>query len=128
MLILLYTQNVLLARSIESETRPLESLLACTTPRRVASLVKLHRPNVVALDLSSPLVDGQALMREVRRVAPHTPLVVMAEDTQLERIEALFRWGAQSYLALPCPTSRIMKRIREASDNISEPSREPAWI
>jgi DNA-binding NarL/FixJ family response regulator len=88
----------------------------------------LHRPDVVALDLSGPLVDGPTMLKEIRRVAPRIPVVAMASDTQLERIEGIFRLGARAYLALPCPTSRIMKRLREATDSVSEQAQEPAWV
>jgi len=128
MLILLYTQNVLLAQSIQNETKPLETILACSHARRIPNLIRLNKPSAVALDISNPLLEGPTLLKEIQRVNPKIPIIVMASHTQLELIESLFRWGAQSYLALPCHAARIMKRLREASDNISEEKKEPAWV
>jgi PAS domain S-box-containing protein len=60
-----------------------------------------ERPDVVLTDLRMPEMDGVAFFRELRRVSPQTPVIIVSgRGTLLDAIEAV-RHGAWDYVTKP---------------------------
>jgi DNA-binding NarL/FixJ family response regulator len=73
------------------------------------------RPDVVAIDLLLPEVDGITATRMIRAELPHTHVVVMAGiDEDAPAIEAI-RAGASAYLPREARTDALLRAIRGAS-------------
>lgn len=71
-------------------------------------------PDAVVLDLMLPHVDGWSIIREVRRFAPHLPIIVVtARPDEGERLEAL-RLGADDLLKKPFSARELVTRIDTA--------------
>ncbi len=76
--------------------------------------LKARLPDAVVLDLMLPHVDGWSIIREVRRWAPHLPIIVVtARPDEGERLEAL-RLGADDLLKKPFSARELVTRLDTA--------------
>ena len=46
-------------------------------------LLRRHRVHFVVLDYRMPQMDGEAVAREIRRIDPHTPVIMLSGQIQL---------------------------------------------
>jgi two-component system, NarL family, response regulator LiaR len=77
-------------------------------------LARQHRPDVVAIDLLMPDVDGITATRKIRTESPNTQVVVMAGvDEDTPAFEAV-RAGASAYLTKEARTDTLLGTIRGA--------------
>jgi len=68
--------------------------------------------DLVLLDIMMPGLDGMAVLREMRRVGLHTPVLMLTArgDTD-DRVQGLDQ-GADDYLAKPFSMAELLARIR----------------
>jgi two-component system, OmpR family, KDP operon response regulator KdpE len=71
----------------------------------------VRRPDLILLDLGLPDLDGQAVIRRVRREATTPIIVVSARGREEDRVAALDA-GADDYLTKPFGLSELHARIR----------------
>ncbi len=91
---------------------------------RAVTLAKVHRPDVVLMDLRMPVMDGVESTRRLLAVVPSARVVVLTTfDEDEEVIEAL-RAGAVGYLLKACSADKLCESIRAAAKGTSvlEPS------
>jgi DNA-binding NtrC family response regulator len=81
--------------------------------------VRRHRPDIVLTDLMIPEVDGMALLREVRRVAPEALVIVITGfatvDSSVEAIQA----GAYDYIPKPFTATQLRILIGRAVQQVA---------
>jgi len=75
------------------------------------SLVGLHRPDVVLLDLGLPDLDGRDVCRRIRSGSDVPIIVVTASGTVTDRIVGL-ELGADDYVVKPFAAHEVIARIR----------------
>lgn len=79
-----------------------------------------RRPDCVVLDLHMPVMSGQALLQQIRRMSARLPVVVItAHDTAETRDECLAA-GAAAYLRKPLDDRLLLNAISVA---LAKPSR-----
>lgn len=76
--------------------------------------VRLHRPEVVLLDLSMPGMDGLAALEAIKTLAPRTEVVLLTAESGLTAAVGGMKRGAADYIVKPAPLERILKAIQEA--------------
>lgn len=70
--------------------------------------------DVVILDIKMPGMDGVETLRELKKIAPNTEVIMLTGHATLESgIESL-REGAYDYLMKPCEAEDLVEKIREA--------------
>ena len=73
-----------------------------------------RRPDCVVLDLHMPVMSGQALLQQIRRMSTRLPVVVItAHDTAETRDECLAA-GAAAYLRKPLDDRLLLNAISVA--------------
>ena len=73
-----------------------------------------RRPDCVVLDLHMPVMSGQALLRQIRRISARLPVVVItAHDTTETRDECIAA-GAAAYLRKPLDDRLLLNAISVA--------------
>src|SRR5690349_2131370 len=70
-------------------------------------------PDLVILDLGLPDLDGQEVIRRLRKWMTAPIIVLSARDQDQEKIRALDT-GANDYLTKPFSTGELMARVRVA--------------
>ena len=81
-----------------------------------------RRPDCVVLDLHMPVMSGQALLKQIRRISARLPVVVItAHDTAETRDECIAA-GAAAYLRKPLDDRLLLNAISAA---LSKPAPYP---
>ena len=76
-------------------------------------MLSSHMPDLVVLDLGLPDMDGEELIRTLRR-SSMTPVIVLSARTQeADKISAL-DLGANDYITKPFGTGELLARVRAA--------------
>jgi len=86
-----------------TETRPGVQLIGAPQARLGLDLARVHRPDLILLDLHLPDMSGHEVLEQLRR-DPDTgtiPVVVVSADATPEQVDRLLDSGAQSYVTKP---------------------------
>jgi len=79
----------------------------------VAEYLLLKQPfDLAILDLGLPMMDGLTVLRHVRAVRPHVPVVVLTALDDLESRVAGLNAGADDYITKPFDFPELEARIR----------------
>ena len=80
---------------------------------RGLALLERERPDVVLLDLRMPRLDGFAVLREIRRIQPALPVLVMSADESPETAEKALGAGANDFVAKPIDLDELERSLVE---------------
>ena len=72
-----------------------------------------RRPDIVVLDLGLPDMDGESLIRRIRREATTPILILSARDQEADKVRAL-DLGADDYVTKPAAMAELQARVRAA--------------
>ena len=91
---------------------------------RAVSLVKVHRPDVILMDLRMPVLGGVDATRQISQLVPAARVVVLTTFDEDEEIFDALRAGAVGYLLKACSADKLCESIRAAAKGASvlEPS------
>ncbi len=115
-LIVLYIEdnpaNMALMKRI-AETRQGVQLIGAPQARLGLDLARVHRPDLILLDLHLPDMSGHDVLEELRR-DPDTkpiPVVIVSADATPEQMELLLASGAQSYVTKPIDIGSMLRLL-----------------
>lgn len=69
--------------------------------------------DLILLDLKMPRIDGLQVMREARRLAPDTVVIMLTAYATLDSAIQAVRHGAHDYLLKPSTTEQILASVNE---------------
>lgn len=72
-------------------------------------------PDVVLLDLLMPRMDGVAAVREIKRIAPITQIIVLTSYYEDDQIFGVIKAGALSYLLKDTSPQELIAAVRAAA-------------
>ena len=75
----------------------------------------LHRPDVVLMDLSMPVLDGVEATRQIADTMPDTKVVVLTSFSDRDRVTAALEAGAVGYLLKDCEPGELLAAVRAAA-------------
>ena len=100
-------------------TRRLErsgyEILAVADGREALRCARLHRPDLILMDLDMPVMDGRAAIRHLR-TDPRTfriPIIVLTAHTSSAEVADAATAGCQAFEAKPLVLRRLLERITE---------------
>jgi two-component system invasion response regulator UvrY len=100
-------------RRILADTYPaLECGEAGTAPDALAR-VKRSQWDLVVLDISLPRRSGLELLKEIRKLRPRVPILVMTMYAEDQYALRSFRAGAQGYITKNSPTEELVKAVQK---------------
>lgn len=73
------------------------------------------RPEIMIVDLALPLRTGLEVIREVRRLAPQTQIVVLSIHSDEAHVRAALQAGALAYVLKEAPGSELIQAVRAAA-------------
>lgn len=74
-------------------------------------------PDLVLTDLRMPGMDGLTLLRQIRRVAPRTPVIIFTAYATESAAEEAFHAGAAAFLAKPFSAAQLLGTVQQALEN-----------
>lgn len=83
-----------------------------------------HEYDLMFLDLNLPGRNGIDLLVEVRRQAPHMPVLILTAYAALESSIQAIRLGARDYLIKPVEPAVILSRVSEILSESDQPARK----
>ncbi|MCC3375071.1 response regulator [Cohnella sp. REN36] len=75
-------------------------------------LYKVHRPDVVTMDLTMPIMDGLAALREIRSIDPAAKVVVCSAMGNQHLVVEAIQAGARDYMVKPFQRERLLESMR----------------
>ena len=91
---------------------------------RAVALAKVHRPDVILMDLRMPVLGGVEATRRIMAANPAARVVVLTTFEEDEEIFEALRAGALGYLLKACSADKLCESVRAAAKGASvlEPS------
>jgi two-component system, NarL family, response regulator NreC len=78
--------------------------------------VRLNKPDVLLLDISMPGTGGVEAAAEVRRLSPHTRVVILTMHTERAYLNSAIAAGASGYVLKSSLDSDLVSAIRAAHE------------
>jgi len=72
--------------------------------------------HVIVLDVKMPGIDGVDTFREIKRIAPGIPVILLTGHGNIEQAFETSRDGVFEYLTKPCDVARLASVARQASE------------
>lgn len=79
-------------------------------------LALLHRPQVVIMDLSMPVMDGVTATKHIREQVPETQVVVLTMHDDVNRTRSALDAGAMGYLSKGSSFSEVLQTVEAVAD------------
>jgi DNA-binding NarL/FixJ family response regulator len=99
--ILLADDHVMVRRGLRAVLEEQRDFVICAEAaegREAVELALAHKPNVVVLDISLPVLNGIEVARQIRKGSPETEVLVFTMHDNDELIAEVLRAGARGYL------------------------------
>ena len=77
--------------------------------------VRLTRPDVVLLDRKMPQMEGEEVLKEIKKIAPEVQVIMLTGHANIDSAAASGRLDAFAYLEKPCETEDLIQTIEAAS-------------
>ncbi|SHL06560.1 CBS domain-containing protein [Desulfatibacillum alkenivorans DSM 16219] len=87
--------------------------LAAATGEQALTMIK-EKPDVVILDIKMPGISGHEVLKEIKKISPETPVIMLTGHGALPSAEKAKDQGAFDYLSKPCSMDLLASRITDA--------------
>lgn len=71
-------------------------------------------PDVVVLDIKMSGMDGHQTLKEIKRISPELPVIMLTGHGDLSSAQEALEEGAFDYLSKPCDIDILSAKINEA--------------
>ena len=78
------------------------------------ALLRERDPDAVLLDLKMPGMDGLETLREMKKIRPLTPVIILTGHATLESGTQALKLEAFDFLTKPAKVSKLIETIQEA--------------
>ena len=102
-------------RTLLSLQADFEIVAEAENGERAIALAKVHKPDVILMDLRMPVMGGVEATRRVLAAVPTTKVVVLTTFEEDEEIFEAMRAGALGYLLKACSADKLNESVRAAA-------------
>ena len=86
--------------------------------RNALDAVRRHRPEIVLTDLNLPDMDGLSLLKEIKKLAPETLVVMITGFATVDSSVEAIRAGAYDYIPKPFTATQLRILIGRAAQQV----------
>lgn len=79
------------------------------------ALVEEHRPDVVLMDLSLPVLSGAAATKRIRKAAPETAVLALSMLSDESAVVSALGAGATGYMVKDCTTEELIDAVNRVA-------------
>ncbi len=101
-----------LNESIEGEIEIFEG----QNGQEAVDLYKQHKPKIVFLDLTMPIMDGFEALEQIKMFDNDAKVIIISADIQKTAVDRVLSLGAYNFIKKPIDTTK-MKQILEKLNN-----------
>lgn len=98
--------------SILSEQPDIEVVAQAGNGREAVDLTNRLQPEVVIMDVSMPLMNGDEATRQIKIMHPEARIIALSMFEDNEMVQRMFRAGAESYVLKTAPSDSLLSAIR----------------
>jgi CheY-like chemotaxis protein len=98
--------------SVLSEEPAVEVVGQAINGREAVDLAHRLQPDVVIMDVSMPLIDGEDATRQIKMHLPGTRVVALSMHNEPETVERMYQAGAESYVLKTAGSEELLTAIR----------------
>lgn len=91
-------------------------------------LVKEHKPEVVFTDLKMPTMDGFEVLKQVKRIAPRTEVIVITGHGDMDLVVQALNLDATDFINKPIKRTALEASLRRASHRLEHPVPETGTL
>jgi len=77
--------------------------------------IKNEKYHIVLIDIEMPELDGLELLREIKKYDPMTQIIMMTEDSTMDRILSSLEYGANDYIYKPLNSAEYVMTVIDYS-------------
>lgn len=85
------------------------------------ALVREHQPDIVFTDLKMPKMDGFQVLKEVKRMAPRTEVIVITGHGDMDLIIQALNLDATDFINKPITRTAMDAALRRACERLKSP-------
>ena len=78
-------------------------------------LEKTDNIEVIILDVKMPIMDGNQVLKEVKKRYPLIEVIMLTGHATVESAIEGMKWGAFDYLMKPCDIEQLVSKVTEAA-------------
>lgn len=78
------------------------------------------RPSLIITDVRMPGINGFELLKQIKHISPHTPVIVMTAYADLDTTVQAFHEGAFEYLPKPFDIDDALQLVARACEPVAE--------
>jgi DNA-binding NarL/FixJ family response regulator len=88
------------------------------------ALAEEHRPDVVLMDLSLPVLSGAAATKRIRKLVPSASVLVLSMLSDESAVRSALSAGAKGYMVKDCTTEELVDAVQRvgAGETVISPS------
>ncbi len=85
------------------------------------ALVRRHKPDIVFSDLKMPKMDGFQVLKEIKRLAPATEVIIITGHGDMDLIIQALNLNATDFINKPIKRSALDAALRRATERLRRP-------
>jgi DNA-binding response OmpR family regulator len=85
------------------------------------ALVRQHRPDIVFTDLKMPKMDGFQVLKEIKRIAPGTEVIIITGHGDMDLIVQALNLDATDFINKPIKRTALDAALRRAAERLQRP-------
>ena len=106
--------------TILSEQPDIEVIAQAGNGREAIGLTGRLHPDVVIMDVSMPLMNGDEATRQIKMMNPETRIIALSMFEDNEMIQKMFRAGAENYVLKTAPSESLLAAIRKKKGTVTD--------
>ena len=87
-------------------------VILCANGEQALEQYARHKPDILALDVMMPKIDGFEVAKRIRETDITTPIIFITARSQVKDVVAGFELGANDYLKKPFSVEELIVRIK----------------
>ena len=91
-----------------------EVVAEASNGREAVNLAQIHRPDIIIMDMTMPMLDGISATREVLQVLPETKVLIFSANQDPAASRAALAAGAVGFIKKPTSRKLLITAMRDA--------------
>lgn len=96
------------------------SIVEAANGREAIAAYQRDNPDLVLLDISMPVMDGLATLRELKAIDPDCVVIMLTSIVNRQSIDEALALGAVNYIRKDTPKEEIAKSLTETIESCFE--------